>query len=57
MGCILYLGDEEMSPSITVLFDEAASHYLPTEDLTILASLLHSALKSERRTKAAGKRK
>lgn len=57
MGCILYLGDEEMSTSITVLFDDAASHYLPTEDLTILASLLHSALKSERRTKAAGRKK
>lgn len=55
MGCILYLGDEEMSPSITILFDSAAPHYLPTEDLTILASLLHSALKNERRTKAAGR--
>ena len=57
MGCILYLGDEEMSPSINILFDSAASHYLPTEDLTILASLLHSALKSSRRTKTAGRGK
>jgi len=46
MGCILYLGDDEVSPSINVLFDGSAPHYLPTEDLTILGGLLHSALKS-----------
>ena len=55
LGCILSLGDEEMPPSITVLFDEAAPHYLPTEDLTILASLMHSSLKGARKTRAAGR--
>jgi hypothetical protein len=54
IGCVLYLGDEEMSPSINILFDGSASHYLPTEDLTILASLLHSALKGTKRIKASG---
>jgi len=57
LGCILYLGDEEMPPSINILFDSAAPHYLPTEDLTILASLLHSALKGEKRARAAGRGK
>jgi hypothetical protein len=45
MGCILYLGDDEVSPSISILFDSTAPHYLPTEDLTILAGLLNSSLK------------
>lgn len=54
VGCILYLGDEEMSPSINVLFDGSASHYLPTEDLTILASLVHSALKGNKHLKTSG---
>lgn len=36
MGCILYLGDDEVSPSINVLFDAVAPHYLPTEDLSYL---------------------
>lgn len=48
MGCILYLGDDELPPSISVLFDSAAPHYLPTEDLTILGSFLNSALKKSR---------
>jgi hypothetical protein len=36
VGCILYLGDDEVSPSINVLFDAASPHYLPTEDLSYL---------------------
>lgn len=40
MACILYLGDEEMSPSVNVLFDAAAPHYLPTEDLSLVGSYL-----------------
>ncbi len=48
MGCILYEGDEDMPSSINVLFDAAAPHYLPTEDLTILGGLLHSALRKHR---------
>jgi hypothetical protein len=55
IGFILYLGDEEMPSSISILFDSAAPHYLPTEDLTILASLLHSGLKGAKRTKVTGR--
>lgn len=55
IGCILYLGDSEVSPSINILFDEAAPHYLPTEDLTILGSLLNSALKSHKGVKTERK--
>ena len=44
MGCILYLGDDEVPPSITILFDAAAPHYLPTEDLSYLGLHLRLAL-------------
>jgi len=44
MGCILYLGDEEVRPSVAMLFDSAASHYLPTEDLSLLGTYLATAL-------------
>jgi hypothetical protein len=36
VGCILYLGDNEVSSSINILFDAASPHYLPTEDLSYL---------------------
>ncbi|MFQ5924720.1 MAG: DUF3786 domain-containing protein [Dehalococcoidia bacterium] len=45
MGCILYLGDEELPPSVNMLFDAAAPHYLPTEDLSLLGNYLGAALK------------
>jgi hypothetical protein len=48
MACILYLGDEEMSPSANILFDASASHYLPTEDVSFLGSYLSSALRQRR---------
>ena len=44
MGCILYLGDEEMRSSVAILFDSAAPHYLPTEDLSLLGTYLATAL-------------
>lgn len=44
MGCILYLGDEEVHPSVALLFDSAASHYLPTEDLSLLGTYLATTL-------------
>ena len=44
MGCILYLGDDEVLPSINILFDAAAPHYLPTEDLSYLGLHLRLAL-------------
>jgi len=45
MGCILYLGDEEVPSSINILFDAAAPHYLPTEDLSYLGIYLSVALR------------
>ncbi len=50
MACILYLGDEEVQPSVNVLFDASAPAYLPTEDLSILGTYLNSMQKY--RTKA-----
>ncbi len=40
LACILYLGDEEVAPSISILFDASATHYLPTEDLSYLGTYL-----------------
>jgi hypothetical protein len=51
MGCILYLGDEEVPSSINILFDAAAPHYLPTEDLSYLGIYLSAALKGSLRSK------
>ncbi len=34
---VLWLGDEEFAAHATVLFDESAKHYLPTEDLVVAA--------------------
>ena len=44
VACILYLGDEEMPPSVNILFDASVPHYLPTEDITFLGSYLTSTL-------------
>ncbi len=41
MACILYLGDEEVKSSVNVLFDAAASAYLPTEDLSLLGTYMN----------------
>jgi hypothetical protein len=49
MAVVLYVEDDEFPASANVLFDAAASHYLPTEDLAVLAGLLSSRL-----VKAAG---
>jgi hypothetical protein len=48
MGCILYLGDDEVSPSINILFDATAPHYLPTEDLSYLGLHLRLALQGHK---------
>ena len=42
MACILYLGDEEVGPGVSVLFDAAATAYLPTEDLSLMGSYLNA---------------
>ena len=44
MAVILHLGDEEFGPNVTVLFDAAAGHYLPIEDLAVLGGMLTSRL-------------
>ena len=41
MACILYLGDDEVQPSLNVLFDATAPAYLPTEDLSLLGTYLN----------------
>ena len=51
LAVVLYLADEEFPASANVLFDAAASHYLPTEDLAVLGGLLAGRL-----AKAAPKR-
>ncbi len=44
MAVVIYRGDEEFSASANILFDAAASDYLPTEDLAVLGGLLASRL-------------
>jgi len=44
MSAILHRGDQEFPPAARVLYDGAAGHYLPTEDLAILGGLLVGAL-------------
>lgn len=44
MAVILHRGDEEFPPAARVLYDGAAGHYLPTEDLAILGGMLVGAL-------------
>jgi hypothetical protein len=44
LATVLYLADEEFSASANVLFDGAASHYLPTEDLAVLGGMLAGRL-------------
>lgn len=48
LGCIFYLGDEEVCASINVLFDESAPHYLDTEDLAYIGSYLPVAMRLKR---------
>lgn len=44
MGCVLYTADEEVPASVNMLFDKAASNYLPTEDLSAVGGYLCAAL-------------
>jgi len=51
LAVVLHQGDDEFPAAASVLYDGAAWHYLPTDDLSILAGLLVGAL-----VKAAGAR-
>lgn len=44
LAAILHLADEEFPASASVLFDAAASHYLPMEDLAVLGGMLAGRL-------------
>jgi len=44
LAVVLYLADEEFPASANVLFDAAAGHYLPTEDLAVLGGMLAGRL-------------
>ncbi len=42
----IWPGDEEMPATANILFDEAAPHYLPTEDYAHLPAIVNGVLKS-----------
>ncbi|UCC63507.1 MAG: DUF3786 domain-containing protein [Anaerolineae bacterium] len=44
LAAVLYLADEEFGASASVLFDAAASHYLPTEDIAVIGGILAGRL-------------
>jgi hypothetical protein len=44
LAVVLYLADDEFPASASVLFDAAASHYLPTEDLAVLGGIVAGRL-------------
>ncbi|MCL5108247.1 MAG: DUF3786 domain-containing protein [Chloroflexi bacterium] len=44
LAVLLWLGDEEMPAAAQILFDAAAGHYLPTEDLTAVGGMLGGLL-------------
>lgn len=51
---VIWRGDEEFSPSATILFDESVSSYLPVEDIVIMASISTYALIKEAKTLQQG---
>jgi len=44
MAVVLHIADEEFPADANVLFDAAAEHYLPTEDLAVVGGMLASRL-------------
>jgi len=49
LAVAVYLGDEELPSTARLLYDAAAGHYLPTEDLAILGGMLVGRLLAEAR--------
>ena len=49
MACIYYQGEEGIPSSVNILFDAAAEHYLPTEDLSLLGVYLVGALRKAKK--------
>jgi hypothetical protein len=44
VAIVVWAGDEEFSPSVQLLFDGSANHYLPAEDLAVLGGMVSSGL-------------
>lgn len=44
VAVVLYLGDEELPATANLIFDGAAGHYLPTEDLVVMGETIASRL-------------
>ncbi len=44
LAVVLHLADDEFPANANVLFDGAASHYLPTEDLAVIGGMLAGLL-------------
>jgi hypothetical protein len=44
VAAVLWLGEEDLPGSVNVLFDSAASHYLPSEDLAVLGGTFSGRL-------------
>jgi len=51
LAVVLHAGDDEFPPALNVLYDRAAGHYLPTEDLAAVGGMLTGHL---RRASAEG---
>jgi len=45
LACIFHRGEDAIPPSLNVLFDKSAPHYLSTEDLTIVGGIMSSFMK------------
>ena len=48
---ILWEGDEEFAPALKMLFDSSIPHYLPLDDITVIAKLASTMIIKEARIK------